>query len=252
MKYSEENKATEDLAQIAISSTGVMVIDNTDRDRSTDKIMDNIDKDTDVFLTLNKPKLVSKAEYLHHIFDKLEFTREHFFLIFSIFLIRTIEGTEIMCLSLSSSMIEKTFNLPENFSAFINVTILSGNFIGCLISMYFSDKVPRKFLITLGACMILAFGFCSLFTHDIYFFAICRNIVNIGIGLILAGSTALVTESMNTNYRGFVLNLILVGGSLGEVFISICLGWIIDLSNPHDWTKLYLLSMAPVNIIIFN
>jgi sugar phosphate permease len=194
---------------------------------------------------------VSRSEYLHHIYDKMEFTKSHFFLILSIFLIRTIEGTEVLSLSIASTMIEKSFNLSENMSANINVVILSGNFVGCIISMFIADKFPRKFLIKLGVICIILFGFVSIFSRTIWLFVLSRHLVNIGVGLILAGSTALVTESININYRGFVLNLILVSSSVGEIFISMCLGWIINLENVHEWSKLFFLAIVPV-FFIFN
>jgi MFS family permease len=190
-----------------------------------------------------------KEKYLSEIFERMMFTRYHFFLILSIFLIRSIEGTEVLSLSLASTMIEKSFNLNENASQYINGIILSGNFIGCIISMYLSNKFPRKFFISLGATLIILFGFASILVHQIIYFVLFRHIVNIGIGLLFAGSMSLVTESINPNYRGFVLNLILVSGNAGEIFISCSLGSMVDLKNHHEWNKLFLLSITPVKII---
>jgi hypothetical protein len=73
-----------------------------------------------------------------------------------------------------------------------------------------------------------------------------RHLVNVGIGLILASSTALITESVNINYRGFILNLILVSSAMGEFFISFSLGRLVKLDNSEEWRKLFLISICPV------
>jgi MFS family permease len=148
-------------------------------------------------------------------------------------------------------MLEKSFDLDEHMSAIINVIILSGNFVGCIFSMWVSNKFPRKYLITLGVLLIMIFSFFSIIVRNIYIFTILRHFANIGIGLMLAGSSALVTESININYRGFILNLILVSGSIGEIYITMSLGWFIDLENIHEWSKLFILAAAPVNLFNF-
>jgi len=186
------------------------------------------------------------VDYLAELFERIKFTKYHFFLILSIFLIKSVEGTEVLNLSICSVMIEKNFGLEKDSSSLINVIILSGNFIGCILSMLISNKFNRKFFIKIGAVLIIIFGFCSILSDKIILFIICRHIVNIGIGFLFAGAISLVTESMNSNYRGFVLNLILVSGSFGEIFISLFIGTIINFDNAHEWRKLFILALAPV------
>lgn len=191
-------------------------------------------------------KLITRDEYLNMIFKYMPFTRYHFYLILSIFLIRTVEGTEILSISLASSQIEKSFNLKDKHVTYINLIIFFGNFIGCLLSVFINDKFPRKFLIKCGISLILIFGFISIIVDSIWLFMLFRNLVNVGIGLFLASSTALITESVNINYRGFVLNLILVSSAAGEFLISFSLGRFVHLDNFQEWRKLFLISLCPV------
>jgi MFS family permease len=195
--------------------------------------------------------LINKENYINELFTRMKFTKSHFLMILSVFLIRTIEGTEVFALALASNMIENSFDLAKNSSSLINVIILSGNFIGCFISMYISNKQPRKFLIKLGVILILIFGLFSIFTRDIVIFTILRHIVNIGAGLVNSSTVALIAESINISYRGFTLNLILVSGAVGEIFLTSFLGNLIDLENYRDWTKLFFLCLVPVRIIFF-
>jgi MFS family permease len=189
---------------------------------------------------------ITRDEYLNIIFTYMPFTRYHFYLILSIFLIRTVEGTEVLSISLSSSLIEKSFDLKVKHITFINLIIFFGNFIGCLLSIFINDKFPRKFLIKCGVSLIIIFGFISILSQSIWMFMIARHFVNVGIGLILASSTALITESVNINYRGFILNLILVSSAMGEFLISFSLGRFIKLDNYQEWRKLFLISLCPV------
>jgi putative MFS transporter len=214
------------------------------------------DCETAVLIEENKTKesnnLNSSKMFLDNFFSHIKFTQSHFFLITSIFLIRTFEATEVFCLSVSSPMIEKDFNLPENSSSYINVIILSGNLIGCLFSMWISDRYPRKYLITLGVILMIIFSFISIFSHNIVYFYIFRHIANIGCGMIPPGSMALVSESMNLKYRGFILNFILVSGALGEAFISFCLGGVVKFEDPHEWRKLFLITTTPVKYFLYK
>jgi hypothetical protein len=201
--------------------------------------------------TLNG-KNFNKENYIKEFYDNLEFSRYHFFLILSIFLIRTIEGTEVLTLSIASEMLEKNFNLIKNSSSYINVIILSGNLLGCLISMTISNRFPRKFFIKISVFLMIIPSICSLLAQNILFFTCFRYLVNIGIGLYSAAAVSLVAESTNPNYRGFILNLILVSGSVGEIFISFSLGKIVNLENPTEWSKLFMVSLSPVIILNFN
>ena len=82
------------------------------------------------------------------------------------------------------------------------------------------------------------------------FFLIYRNFVSLGIGLILSSSTAIVAENINPNYRGFVLNLIIVSSAFGEILISFSLGSIVDSTNHYEWRKLLFLSFSPVKFSV--
>jgi MFS family permease len=194
----------------------------------------------------NHRKLITRDEYLNIIFTYMPFTRYHFYLILSIFLLRTVEGTEVLSISLSSTLIGKSFDMEDKHMTYINLLIFFGNFIGCLLSIFINDKFPRKFLIKCGVCLIVLFGFISIISHNIWLFMIGRHFVNIGIGLILASSTALITESVNIQYRGFILNLILVSSAVGEFLISFSLGRLVKLDNFQEWRKLFLISLCPV------
>lgn len=210
-----------------------------------------VDKQVEMENSFNNYKnpentLINRDKYLDQIFRRMKFTRSHFYLVLSIFLIRSVEGTEILSLSLASEMIETSFNLKQHSSSVINAIILSGNTVGCLISLLISNKYPRKTFIKIGSGLIISCGLASILCHNIILFVIFRHIVNIGIGILIAGSLSLIAESMNSNYRGFMLNLILVSSSFGEIFISSLLGILVDLENPHEWSRLFLLSMTPV------
>lgn len=114
-----------------------------------------------------KPTSTTKAEFIHSLFNNMGFTMRHVYLLMSIFLIRTVEGTEVFSLSLASKMIEKTFNLEENSSSLINLVILIGNFIGCFISILVDHRLPRKHLTYSGVICIIVFGFISVFSTNI-------------------------------------------------------------------------------------
>jgi MFS family permease len=193
--------------------------------------------------------ITAKEKYLHKVFEFMHFTRFHFYMVLSIFLIKTAEGTEVLCLSISSNMLESSFGLQKNSSSIITIIVLSGSLIGCMISMVISNLLPRKVIIIIGSMLLIIPGLISIFSLNILTFIICRHIVNIGIGLLYAPTLALLTESINNHYRGFILNLIMVSGSAGEILISMTLGNFINLEINSEWKKIFLLAAFPVNNI---
>lgn len=220
-------------------------------DYSTDHLIQDdshLVRDTQIPGHASSHLQITKSEYIHHMFNTMGFTKLHFFMLLSIFLIKTVEGTEVLALSLASKMIEKDFGLAENSSSVINLIILMGNFIGCLISILIDHRLPRKHLVYIGVLVTVIFGFASIFAQDIVTFVVLRNLVNVGIGIMMASTTAIVTESVNLNYRGFILNIILISSNVGEVFIQSSMNSFVV--SDHGWRKIFLVAIAPVIFLI--
>ena len=193
----------------------------------------------------------TKSQYMYKMFENMQFGVKHFYLLLSIFLIRTVEGTEILSLSISSKNIENSFKLAENTSSIIILIILLGNLIGSIISILIDSKFNRKICIAIGASITICFSFISLFSNSIIMFTVSRHIANIGIGMLLPASTALVTESINMDYRGFILNLILISSNIGELFITSVLN-ANYIQHPqgegdHLWRTVFIVALLPVN-----
>jgi sugar phosphate permease len=192
----------------------------------------------------------TKSQYIYKMFENMQFGLKHIYLLLSIFLIRTVEGTEILSLSITSKNIEHSFNLAANTSSIITLIILLGNLIGSIISILIDSKFNRKICISIGACITICFSFISLFSNTIIMFAICRHLANIGIGMIIPASTALVTESINMDYRGFMINLILISSNVGELFITGILN-ANYIQHPqgegsHLWRTVFVVALLPV------
>ena len=205
-------------------------------------------------IELNNSKCESpKNKFLEYVFTEMPFTQYHLMMIFSIFLIRTIEGSETISLALGLETYKLMHNLTDNEVALIVFLIFFGNFLGCLISIVFGNKYPRKTLIKIGSFMIISFGIISILTKSVFMFTLSQNLVNMGIGILLANTTAIMTESFNMNYRGFVLNLMLLSNSMGEIYISFCLDYALHaddhhLRNKYEISKLFLFMILPVKI----
>jgi putative MFS transporter len=218
-------------------------------DSNSNKSKTFFEKSSVLIANIKKEKnidFVGKNDYLNSLYKNMPFTVYHLMMIISVFLLRTIEGTEILSMSLAENHLMKYFGIED--TVFINLAIFFGNFLGCLIAVLVNDKFSRKKIVMIGTILVMVFGFLSVFSTSLLFFTINRNLTNIGIGMTLSTSTALITESMNINYRGFVLNVILISTPFGELLISLALGSFIDLSHedPSAWKKLFLIAFAPV------
>jgi len=183
----------------------------------------------------------------------MPFTSYHFMMIISIFLIRSIEGSETIALSLGLETYKIVHNLTDNQLSGMVFIIFFGNFLGCLVSILYGNRYPRKTLITVGSIMIIIFGLNSILTKNILIFTTSQHLVNMGIGILLANTTALITESINMNYRGFVLNIMLVSNSMGEIYISFCLDYALHaddhhLKNKYEISKLFFFVIVPVKL----
>jgi MFS family permease len=189
---------------------------------------------------------MSPIKYIEDLFEKMPFTKWHAIMVIAMFTLRLLEGTETMSISIASAMLVKELKLEESSTATISGIIFTGNFLGSILSCILSDKIPRKYSIFLGNILIVIFGGLSVLITDITYFIIYRNLVSLGIGLTLSSSTAIVAENINPNYRGFILNLIILSASFGEILISFSLGNIIDSSNHFEWRKLLFISYSPV------
>ena len=190
------------------------------------------------------------VQYIENIYEKMHCTKWHVIMIIAMFFLRLLEGTETMSISIASGMLVKELKLEESSTSSISAIVFTGNLIGCVCSCILSDKVPRKFSLIIGNIIIVIFGVLSIIIEDIMFFLIYRNFVSLGIGLILSSSTAIVAENINPNYRGFVLNLIIVSSAFGEILISFSLGSIVDSTNHYEWRKLLFLSFSPVKFSV--
>lgn len=193
-----------------------------------------------------------RNKFLEYVFTEMPFTPSHLMMIFSVFLIRTIEGSETIALSLGLETYKLVHNLSDNEEAIMVSIIFFGNFIGCIISIIYGNKYPRKTLIIIGSFIIILFGIISILTKSILMFTLSQNFVEMGTGILLASTTALMTESFNMNYRGFILNLMLLSNSSGEIYISFCLDYALHsddhhLKNKYEISKLFFFVIAPVN-----
>lgn len=185
----------------------------------------------------------------------MPFTPSHLMMLISIFFIRSIEGSETIALSLGLETYSIMHKLSESETAIMVFLIFFGNFLGCIISIVCGNIFPRKTLIVTGSLMIILFGFASILTKDIRLFTLFQNLVNMGIGILLANTTALITETINMNYRGFILNMMLLSNAVGEIYISFCLDHALHaddhhLRNKYEISKLFFFVIAPVNLYL--
>jgi MFS family permease len=189
---------------------------------------------------------------MEYIFSNMPFTLSHLLMIISLFLIRSIEGAETLSLSLGLETYKVIYKLSqEEFNLMIFVIFLGG-FIGCVISTLLGDIFSRKQLLRIGCFLIIFYGILSITSKNIIIFTLSQHLVNMGIGILLATTTALITESFNREYRGFVLNLVLLSNSVGEIYISFCLDYSLHpddhhLKDKYEISKLFLFVISPVN-----
>lgn len=191
---------------------------------------------------------------MEFLFSEMPFTPSHLMMIISIFFIRSIEGSETIALSLGLETYKIIHNLTDSQESTMVFLIFFGNFLGCIVSIILGNSYPRKILINTGSFMIILFGIISILTKNLYIFTLSQNLVNMGIGILLANTTALITESFNMNYRGFILNIMLISNSVGEIYISFCLDYAVHsddhhLKNKYEISKLFFFVIAPVNYI---
>jgi len=192
-----------------------------------------------------------KKQFMGFIFSNMPFTSSHLIMIISLFLIRSIESAETLALSLGLETYKIIYKLSQEEFNFMILVIFFGGFIGCAISTFLGNIFSRKQLLRVGCFLIIFYGILSIISKNIIIFTLSQHLVNMGIGIMLATTTALVTESFNREYRGFVLNLMLLSNSVGEIYISFCLDYSLHaddhhLKNKYEISKLFTFVISPV------
>ncbi len=127
-----------------------------------------------------------------------------------------------------------------------------GYFIGSFFSGTASQKYGRKIPMFVGSIFIFIFALSSAFSPNFVCFIILRSCFGACVGFIMPLSFAILAEITPVKQRGFVLTLIGVFYTLGE--LTVCFFALLTMKNLQtgNWRFLLGLSSIPGLIIMIT
>lgn len=199
----------------------------------------------------NKNEITTHSSNLDEFLDKVGYTKCHYIMIFIVSYIFFVDGCEMILVNLLLSSIQKEWGFGSMQRSLLSSAIFLGFFTGSFVSGYLTNKYGRKNPSIVGTIIITVFTSCTVHTTCFYQLLIIRIIVGIGIGVVVPGTTSLVTETIPTKLRSLVLNLLWILYPLGIIYICYVSMYFVHNSEELDWRKICFVNSYTGIIMIF-
>ena len=149
-----------------------------------------------------------------------------------------LDGFDVLAISFSAPGIAEEWSISRGELGIVLAMELVGMSVGSVLLGMFADKWGRR-PITIGCLLVMSMGmYLASTAKDVNTLLIIRFITGLGIGGMLATTTALVAEYSNARHRSFNVAVmatgypigIVVGGSIASVLLTY-----------YDWRSVFLL-----------
>lgn len=148
--------------------------------------------------------------------------------------LNALDGFDVLAISFASPGIASDWGLPLGTLGWILSMELLGMAIGSITLGGIGDKIGRRATILLCLCIMSAGMFGAAYATGVTSLLGWRLLTGLGIGGMLAVTTAAVAEYSNGRWRGLAVALMVIGYPLGGVFGGIIAQQILSDGTWHD------------------
>lgn len=185
---------------------------------------------------------------VHELADGAKFNRFHAKVLAWCFLVIIIDGYDLAVAGAALPAIMKEMGVEAATAGFMASSALFGMMFGAIFLGALSDKIGRRWTISLCVFLFSVFTAAAGLTKDPVTFSIARFIAGLGIGGVMPNITAQMTEYAPKRIRSFLTTVMFSGYAIGGILAAV-LGK--QFIAQFGWQIVFFAAGVPVLLIPF-
>lgn len=185
---------------------------------------------------------------VHELVDRARFNSFHAKILSWCLLVIIIDGYDLVVAGVALPSIMKDMGVEASTAGFMASSALFGMMFGAIFLGALSDKIGRRWTISICVFLFSVFTAAAGLTHDPVTFSGMRFIAGLGIGGVIPNIAAQMTEYSPRGIRSLLTTAMLSGYAIGGILAAV-LGK--QFVAEFGWQILFLAAGAPVVLIPF-
>ncbi len=137
------------------------------------------------------------------------------------FVLNMLDGFDIVCMAVAAPNLAEAWGLSEDQRGYILSAALVGMTLGAMLLAPLCDRYGRRRMIIASALLTgVAMIITGLLPRSLMLMIGLRIITGLGVGVILATTTAVATEFTPERWRNFIVPLVISGYPFGATVVS--------------------------------
>src|SRR6478752_446252 len=180
---------------------------------------------------------------VHKLVDEARFNRFHALVLSWCVLIIIIDGYDLAVAGIALPSIMKDMNVDASTAGFMASSALFGMMFGAIFLGTLSDRIGRRWTISICVFLFSVFTAAAGFASDPYTFSVLRFFAGLGIGGVMPNIVAQMTEYSPRRMRTTLTTLMFSGYSVGGMLAAL-LGK--GLIEAYGWSWVFIAAGLPV------
>ncbi len=185
---------------------------------------------------------------VHKLADEATFNRFHAKVLAWCLLIIIIDGYDIAVTGTALPSIMKEMGVTASTAGFMASSALFGMMFGAVFLGALSDKIGRRWTISICVFLFSVFTAAAGFTTDPVIFSVMRFIAGLGIGGVMPNIVAQMTEYAPKKIRSLMTTVMFSGYAFGGILAAV-LGK--QFIGDYGWQSVFIAAGAPLALIPF-
>lgn len=185
---------------------------------------------------------------VYKIADEAKFNRFHGLILFWCSLIIIFDGYDLAVAGIAMPEIMKDMGVTPTQAGFMASSALFGMSFGAILLGTLSDRIGRRWVISICITLFSVFTAAAGLTHDPIVFSTMRFLAGLGIGGVMPNVIAEMTEYAPRRMRATLVTLMMCGYAIGGMLAAL-LGKTILVS--FGWQSVFYAALAPIIFVPF-
>src|SRR6478735_5370892 len=185
---------------------------------------------------------------VHKLVDEARFNRFHALVLSWCVLIIIIDGYDLAVAGIALPSIMKDMNVDASTAGFMASSALFGMMFGAIFLGTLSDRIGRRWTISICVLLFSVFTAAAGFTSDPYTFSVLRFFAGLGIGGVMPNIVAQMTEYSPKTIRSRMVTIMFSGYAVGGILAALIGKQFIET---YGWQSVFIAAGAPVLLIPF-
>jgi len=185
---------------------------------------------------------------VHKLVDEARFNRFHALVLSWCVLIIIIDGYDLAVAGIALPSIMKDMNVDASTAGFMASSALFGMMFGAIFLGTLSDRIGRRWTISICVFLFSVFTAAAGFASDPYTFSVLRFFAGLGIGGVMPNIVAQMTEYSPKTIRSRMVTIMFSGYAVGGILAALIGKQFIET---YGWQSVFIAAGAPVLLIPF-